>query len=308
MKLAAFLALALLAVVRLPAIRRGGAGTLSELALITGAGALFMVGTVVPLPVLDGWVGGVNFANLLQNSLATAAIWFMTMTAIHMTTGRMPSRRAVWELVIVIGTFATAFLFIDRGPMNTNFINVYADSVWLWLYACIYMAYVAYLMIRMFISLGKRDARPYVIVRIGAVMMCAGSILEIVYLTGRVLGARLEWAGQAFDPLFYLGIILIAAGLAWFPLARQARNLALIIANAMLRRANSSHPALIDHHAGDTLAHGTYRLAVQLADIGNSVELSPVQLRSLRFATRLLDLQVPAPKVIRMSANPEYSS
>lgn len=76
----------------------------------------------------------------------------------------------------------------------------------------------------------------------------------------------------------------------------------------MLRHANSSHPTLIDHHAGDTLAHGTYRLAVQLADIGNSVELSPVQVRSLRFATRLLDLQVPAPKVIRMSADPEYSS
>lgn len=84
MELAAFLALAVLAVVRLPALGRGGAGTLSELALLTGAGALFMVGTVVPLAVVDGWFGETNVVNLLQNVLATLAIWFMTMTAKNM--------------------------------------------------------------------------------------------------------------------------------------------------------------------------------------------------------------------------------
>ena len=59
-----------------------------------------------------------------------------------------------------------------------------------------------------------------------------------------------------------------------------------------------------EHHSAETITHGTYRLAVQLADIGNAVELTRGEQWSLRFATHLLNLQVPAPQVIRMSAIP----
>jgi len=309
MELAAFIALALLAVLRLPALGRGGAGTLSELALLAGTGALFMVGTVVPLPVVDGWFGGTNIANLFQNVLATLAIWFMTMTAVHMATGSWPVRRfrSSLEPAVVILAFTIPFFLIDRGPTNKDFVKAYATDGWLWLYASIYMGYVAYLMIRMFVALGEREPRPYVVVRIGAVLMGTASIIEILYLTGRVLGIRPEWMGDSFTPLFYGGILLIALGLAWFPLARRARHAALAIANAMLRRASAAHPAVVDatdHSSAETIAHGTYRLAVQLADIGNAVELTRAELWALRFATHLLNLQVPAPQVIRMSAAP----
>jgi len=307
MELAAFAALALLALLRLPAIGRGGAGTLSELALLTGAGALFMVGTVVPLETVDSWFGGTNVVNLLQNVLATLAIWFMTMTATNMATGSWPARRAVWELSIVIVAFTIPFLLIDRGPTNDSFIRDSAADGWLWLYASIYMGYVAYLMVQIFLALGKRKPRPYTVVRIGAVLMGVASIVEIVYLTARVVGARPEWLGDTFNPLFYSGILLIAGGLAWFPLARRARHAALAIANSMLRRASAAHPAVVDdpeHHSAETITHGTYRLAVQLADIGNAVELTRGEQWSLRFATHLLNLQVPAPQVIRMSAIP----
>ena len=310
MELAAFLALAVLAVVRLPALGRGGAGTLSELALLTGAGALFMVGTVVPLAVVDGWFGETNVVNLLQNVLATLAIWFMTMTAKNMANGSWPARRSVWELIIVIAAFTVPFFVMDRGPTNNEFIRVNAGNGWLWLYASIYMAYVASMMVRMFQALGKREPRPYAVVRIGAILMGTASIAEIMYLTARVLGRRPEWLGDSFIPLFYGGILLIAVGLAWFPLARRARHVALAIANAMLRRASAAHPALVDdadHHSAETIAHGTYRVAVQLADIGNAIELTRTERWSLRFATHLLNLQVPAPHVIRMSAVPEVA-
>lgn len=308
MELAAFLALTLLAVLRLRAIGRGGAGTLSELALLTGAGALFMVGTVVPLHVVDNWLGGTNVVNLLQNVLATLAIWFMTMTAKNMATGSWPARRAIWELCTVITGFTIPFFLIDRGPTDKDFIRVYAENGWLWLYASIYMGYVAYLMVRMFVALGKREPRPYTVVRAGAVLMGTASIVEIVYLTARVLGSRPEWLGDMFIPLFYCGILLIAVGLAWFPLARRIRHVALAIANAMLRRARSAHPAVADRfdsHPSETITHGTYRLAVQLADIGNTVDLTRTDRWALQFATHLLNLQVPAPQVIRMSADPK---
>lgn len=308
MELAAFLALAILAILRLPALGRGGAGTLSELALLTGAGALFMVGTVVPLAVVDGWLGGTNVVNLLQNVLATLAIWFMTMTAKNMANGSWPARRSVWELIIVIAAFTIPFFMMDRGSTHRDFVRANAADGWLWLYASIYMAYVASMMVRMFQALGKREPRPYAVVRIGAILMGTASIAEIMYLTARVLGRRPEWLGDSFIPLFYGGILLIAVGLAWFPLARRARHAALAIANAMLRRASTAHPALVDdadHHSAETIAHGTYRLAVQLADIGNAAELTRTERWSLRFATHLLNLQVPAPHVIRMSAVPE---
>ncbi|MGI0520224.1 hypothetical protein ABY45_06635 [Microbacterium maritypicum] len=308
MELAAFLALAVLALGRLPALGRGGAGTLSELALLTGAGALFMVGTVVPLAVVDGWLGGTNVVNLVRNVLATVAIWFMTMTAKNMANGSRPARRSIWGLIIVIIAFTIPFFLMDRGVTNAEFIRVNAGSGWLWLYASIYMAFVAYMMVRLFQALGERAPRPYAVVRIGAILMCIASIAEIVYLTARVLGRQSEWLGDLFVPLFYGGILLIAGGLAWFPLARRARHAALAIANAMLRRASAPHPALVgdaDRHSAETIAHGTYRLAVQLADIGNAVELTRTERWSLRFATHLLNLQVPAPHVIRMSAVPE---
>lgn len=308
MEFVAFLALALLAIVRFPALRRGGAGTLSELALIAGAGALFMVGTVVPLTTLDGWLGGSNIVNLLQNVLATLAIWFMMMTAKHMATGSWPAPRAVWELIGVIAAFAIPFFLMNRGPTNEDFVRENAASGWLWLYASIYMAYVAYLMVRMFLALGERGARLYAVVRVGAILMGVASIIEILYLTARVLGGQPEWLGDAFNPFFYGGILLIALGLAWFPLARRARHAALVIANVMLRRASAAHPSLVkdvDRRSDETITHGTYRLAVQLADIGNVVELTRSERWSLRFATHLLNLQVPAPHVIRMSAAPK---
>lgn len=304
----AFIALALLAVLRIPAIRRGGAGTLSELALLTGAGAIFMVGTVVPLHTIDSWLGGINLVNLLQNVLATLAIWFMTMTATNMAIGSWPTRRAVWELSIVIVAFSIPFFIVAGGPTDTQFIRNHSTNPWMWMYASIYMAYVAYLMVRMFIALGRREPRPYVVVRVGAVLMVVASVIEIVYLTGRLVGVPLEWLGSAFTPMFYAGILLIVGGLALFPLARLARNIALAVATAMLRRASTTQALVvvehIDRDSRETLTHSTYRLAVQLADVGNTVELTRPERWSLKFATHLLNLQVPAPREIRMSAVP----
>lgn len=310
MELAAFLALATLALIRLPALKRGGAGTLSALALITGAGALFMVGTVVPLQVVDGWFGGTNVVNLFQNVLATLAIWFMAMTAKRMATGSKLGQRELLELIFVICLFMIPFALMDRGQTHENFVWAYAGDGWLWLYASIYMGYVAYLMACMLVSLRNRKARPYGVVRLGAVLMGTASVAEIIYLSARVLGHSPEWLGDSFIPLFYGGILMFAAGLGWFPLARQARNAALRIAGRLLRHASAEHRIVIDRadSDSDTIAHQTYRLAVQLADFGNTAELTRKEQRSLRFATRLLNLQVPAPQVIRMTADPKVST
>lgn len=307
MEFAAFVALAALALLRLPALRRGGASALSELALLTGAGALFMVGMVVPLPILDPYFGGSNVVNLLQNVLATLAIWFMTMTAKYMATGSPPLRRELAGLIAIIVSFTIPFLLMDRGATHQEFVWAYAGNGWLWAYASIYMGYVAYLMVRMLFALRGREPRPYMLVRLGAVFMGTASVIEIIYLTSRLLGSSPEWLGDLFIPVFYGGILLFALGLGWFPIARSARLAALTFAGSLLRRSAIGHEfvLLAEDDPDDTIAHRTYQLALQLADYGNATELSRGEHYALYFATRLLNVQVPAPEVIRMSASPE---
>ncbi len=90
MKLAAFLALAALGIYRLPALRRGGAGNDERAGVAGGRGAPLHGRVGGASRAVDSWFGGTNVVNLLQNVLATLAIWFMTMTARVMATGSGP--------------------------------------------------------------------------------------------------------------------------------------------------------------------------------------------------------------------------
>src|SRR4051794_27861253 len=92
----AFLALLLLTLIRLPSAIREPYSRLTWIATITGLAAIFMVGVVVPLTIVDGWLGGTNVANLLQNILATAAFWFVMQAALTLDGSRF-NPRSLWE-------------------------------------------------------------------------------------------------------------------------------------------------------------------------------------------------------------------
>ena len=136
----AFLALLILTLIRLPSAIREPSSRLTWIATITGLAAIFMVGVAVPLPIVDGWLGGTNVANLLQNMLATTAFWFVMQAALTLDGSRFNPRN-LWELPVMLLSFTIPFLLIaDRGSTTDAFIKETADQFGLWAYASIYMA------------------------------------------------------------------------------------------------------------------------------------------------------------------------
>ena len=77
LSLVAFILIAVVLVVRMPSIVSEPSSRLAWLAALFGCAAFACVGVVVPLDILDGWLGGTNVVNLLQNVFATAAFWFI---------------------------------------------------------------------------------------------------------------------------------------------------------------------------------------------------------------------------------------
>lgn len=313
LSLVALIVIAVVLVLRMPSVVTVPSSRLSWFAALFGCLAFTCVGVVVPLYTLDGWLGGTNVVSLLQNSFATAAFWFI-MQASRTLDGTRFDPRSFWELPVMIATFSVPFFLIpDRGPTSDDFIKLYAPSPFLWAYASIYMSCVAYIMFRMLAGVRGRAPRQYVAIRIGAWGVAAASILEVVYLTLRVVDARPVWLvetiGNGFVVPFYGGVIVMALGMAGFAFVTRTRSSVLVALRVLLLRANTRRGLRTD--TGDESAedaYDAYRLAVRLTDIANSEPLNRRERAILRAATRVLDRQMGAPDVVRMSGHPQVAA
>lgn len=302
----AFLALLLLTLIRLPSAIRQPSSRLTWVATITGLAAVFMVGVAIPLSVVDGWIGGTNIANLIQNILATTAFWFVMQAALTLDGSRFDPR-SLWELPAMFLSFSIPFLLIsDRGTTTDQFINVEADQVSLWAYASIYMGCVVLIMIRMLRGVRGRAPRPYILIRIGAWAILAASVIEIVYLTLRVAGLGrtpyVEAVGASFTVPFYGGVLLVCAGIIAFAIGRVGRRSMNAVLGRLLAKASIQRGLVVKPIPDEDPVHETYRLAVRLTDIANSQELTKRERVVLRAATEMLDRQMRAPAVVRMSS------
>lgn len=302
----ALLALLVLTLIRLPSAVHEPSGRLTWIATITGLAAVFMVGVVVPLPIVDGWLGGTNVVNLVQNILATTAFWFVMQAALTLD-GRRFKPRSLWELPAMFLSFTIPFLLIaDRGSTTNEFIKETADQLGLWAYASLYMGCVVLIMARMRRGIRGRKPRPYILIRIGAWAIIGASLIEIVYLTLRVARsertAAIEAVGTLFTLPFYGGVVLICVGIITFAIARAGRRSMNAALGRLLAKANIDRGMLVTPIPDEDPIHETYRLAVRLTDIANSHELTGRERNVLRAATAMLDRQMRAPAVVRMSS------
>lgn len=310
--LLAFVVLVTITVMRMPSVVSEPSSRLAWLATLSGCAAFAMVGAVIPLNLLDGWLGGTNVVNLLQNIFATTAFWFL-MQASRTLDGSPFDLRSLWQLPAMLAAFTVPFLLIpDRGPTSDDFIKLYANQPTLWAYASIYMGCVAVIMWRLLAGVRGRTPRQYVLIRVGAWGIAAASVLEIVYLTLRVLNVEPRWLvdliGHGFVVPFYGGVILAAIGLAAFAFVSRSRSSVLTALRVLLLRANTGRGLDSDMLGDDGEdVYDTYRLAVRLTDIANSEPLRWRERAILRAATRMLDRQMSAPTVVRMSGRPEVS-
>lgn len=301
--------LVVLVLVRLPSAVREPSSRLTWLASITGCAAFTTVGIVIPLEVVDGWLGGTNVVNLVQNLLAVTAFWFL-MQASRTLDGSRFDRGTIWELPAMLVAFTIPFFLMEsRGPTSENFIKEQANEVGLWAYASIYMLCVAFVMIRMLAGVRGRRPKQYGLIRVGGGAIALASLVEVLYLTLRLFQAEprsvVELIGRGFTLPFYGGVVVAALGIGWFALARATRVVTMNVLRLLLTRANARHGLQLEILPTDRDAmHDTYRLAVRLADVANNEKLAAWEGTLLRTATRILDRQLRAPAVVRMSQEP----
>jgi hypothetical protein len=304
--LIAFAVLVLITLLRARSALKKPSRRLAWFATLSGCAAFATVGVVIPLSLLDGWVGGTNVVNLLRASFATTAFWFL-MQASRTLDGSKFDRRSLWELPTMLVAFVIPFMLIpDRGPSSESFIKLHADKVELWAYASIYMACVVFIMWRLLSGIRGRAPWPYVLIRVGSWAIAAASLLEIAYLTMRWLQveprAFVNLVGQGFALPFYGGVVLAAIGLAAFAFMSRAHAALRLL----LLRANVNHglPRSEVDEAEDG-AYDTFRLAVRLADVANSEPLTRSERVILAVATRVLDRQISVPTLEDISGHPE---
>lgn len=302
----ASLALLTLTLIRLPSAIREPSSRLTWIATITGLAAVFMVGVVVPLPIVDGWFGGTNVVNLAQNILATTAFWFVMQATLTLDGSRF-NPRSLWELPAMFLSFTIPFLLItERGRTTDEFIKETADQFGLWAYASLYMGCVVLIMVRMLRGIRGRKPRPYILIRVGAWSILVASLIEIAYLTLRVAGLgrtpTVEAVGALFTIPFYGGVVLVCAGIIVFAVARAGRRSMNATLGRLLAKASLDRGVIVKPIPDEDPVHETYRLAVRLTDIANSQELTKRERVLLRAATEMLDRQMRAPAVVRMSS------
>lgn len=96
--------------------------------------------------------------------------------------------------------------------------------------------------------------------------------------------------------------MLVCVGIIVFAIARAGRRSMNATVGRMLAKASLDRGMIVKPIPDEDPVHETYRLAVRLTDIANSQELTKRERVLLRAATEMLDRQMRAPAVVRMSS------
>lgn len=302
------IAIGAVAVARFPFVYRNRRARPSWVALALGVLAFLATGSAIPIEHIDALLGNQNYVNLFQNALAVAAFWLLLEAA--RARGREFQWRRCWHVPCIVTSFAIPFMLIPkREGTSSDFINAYASHWALWCYASTYMLWVATLAVLTVVEVADRRSVRYVAIRLGCLLVAAGSLSEVAYLTLRLVGVSqqsepAQTFNEFFAPLFYGGIAVLAIGLATFGLVRATRGLVFrsvrfSLARANQRRASPSTVAMTGEAPMDA-----YSLAVALVDAGSRSGLAQSDRAILSISSRVLDMQTRAPRIVRMRAEP----
>lgn len=280
---AALAALLLVVVGRARAAWRQPRARIAWLAALIGAIALLTQGTLIPLEVLDGVVGGTNVLKLVQNVLTMVALWLGIQAGTAPLSARVTTLR--WRFPLVLGVLFAVVFFValpDRGPSSFHFVeDAAATSTGAWAYGVFHMAGIA--LVGAMLCVSARASLPgvRVLFRAGAIGIVLGCVSEIVDLTLARFATANAVVSSLFDPLFYLGVLAFVIGifLASRVTARTRRR-----GETLLRRLEvvaaargvARLPGLDDDALDDTRLHAL-RVAVEDDAISTSTPLTPVE-------------------------------
>ena len=274
MKLLLFALLSALCLFRIPSVVKVAESRASWLASMFGLTALYVLGTVTPLEVIDSYLGGINVTNLLQAIFALLAIFFFNDSVRRLA--NVPIVRWTYyapllSIPIMIVSFA---LIKDKAPTAADFIDTRMDQLATATYSGTYMLALLFTVLRIIYMLRHKARGPYATFSAGLLVVAAACSCHITYV---VLFHFSPWdafaqaIGSWFDRLFYVGLSVTAAGWLILFLSKQLPKLRLWMIDALwltaLRirvNADQSRVSPAWDLFNETLENGVYKSLIVL--------------------------------------------
>jgi hypothetical protein len=297
---AAFITLALVFLLRTRSAIVNPRARLSWMASGFGALAVLTLGSIIPVEVMDGALGGNNVLYLVQNFLASLGFWLLVLSTVpeHDAAPMTPLRR-YGPMMVVFAGFTIAFVNIDRRATSTTFIHDHIEQLSAVLCASIYLVGIVVISVRLVLAARPSRSASYWPFRIGGALCTVGAVNEIAWLfIGHFIQpeASIQAAGYAaFDPLFYSGVILIVAGIASFTVRKWIRDTRMTIAIRRLARTMAAADVPVPELSrqdvyGDNRLMTAYDLLIRFRDeeLAGRVTLGPHDRRVVTNAEAVL--------------------
>lgn len=274
MKLLLFALLSALCLLRIPAVVKVAESRASWVASVFGLAALYVLGTVTPLEVIDSYLGGVNVTNLLQAIFALLAIFFFNDSVRRLA--NVPIVRWTYyapllSVPIMIVSFA---LIEDKAPTAADFIDIRMDQLATAVYSGTYMVALLFTVLRIIYMLRHKAKGPYATFSVGLLVVAVAVSCHITYV---VLFYFSPWdafaraIGSWFDHLFYVGLSVTAAGWLILFLSKHLPRLGLWMIDAvwltglrMRVNADRSRVSPAWDFFNETLENGVYKSLIIL--------------------------------------------
>lgn len=273
MKLLLFALLSALCLLRIPSVVKVAESRASWLASMFGLTALYVLGTVTSLEVIDSYLGGINVTNLLQAIFALLAIFFFNDSVRRLA--NVPVRWTYYAPLLSIPIMIVSFALIeDKAPTAADFIDTRMDQLATATYSGTYMLALLFTVLRIIYMLRHKARGPYATFSAGLLVVAAACSCHITYV---VLFHFSPWdafaqaIGSWFDRLFYLGLSVTAAGWLILFLSKQLPKLRLWMIDALwltaLRirvNADQSRVSPAWDLFNETLENGVYKSLIVL--------------------------------------------
>ena len=300
MKQILFALLSVLCILRIPAVVKVKEARASWLASVFGLVALYVLGTVTPLKVIDSYLGSINVTNLLQAIFALLAIFFFN-DSVRQSANVPKVRWTYYTPLLSIPVMILSFALIqDKGPTAADFIVTHMGQLATATYSGVYMLALLFTVLRIIYVLRHKKRSQYLTFSVGLLVVAVACACHIAFV---VLFHFSSWHGFAqaigswFDRLFYVGLSVTAAGWLILLLSKQLPRLRLWMADtlwltAMRMRVNADRSRF--NPAWDlfnkTLEDGIYKSLIVLHNYerGNAMTFpEPIQLRISDIESKL---------------------
>lgn len=300
MKIILFALLSAICILRIPAVMKVKESRASWLASAFGLAALYVLGIVTPLEVIDSHLGGINVANLLQSTFALLAIFFFN-DSVRQLANIPHVRWTYYAPLLGIPVMIFCFAMIDnKAPTAVDFIHSRMGQLATAGYSGIYMLAVLLTVLRTIYMLRHKTRGLYTVISAGWLVVAGACFSHLTYVVLFHFSPWQEIAqdiGLWFYRLFYVGLSVTALGWLALFLSKQVPRMRRLLPGALWLTALRMRVegdrwrfAPIWDLLNETLENGIYKSLIHLHNYERANQTSfrePTQEKIVRIETKL---------------------